>query len=85
MISAKRLYVLRSINKENLLLPHISTKRLRGKTLSIFRQDIAKHTTATCRRRFGNSNMKQMRDFPKDKWNCYRDSLRGANQALEDQ
>ena len=28
-----------------------------------------------CRCMFGNSNMKQMLDFPKDKVNCYRDSL----------
>ena len=36
MISAKRLIVLYSINKENFLLPLISMKRLRGKTLSNF-------------------------------------------------
>ena len=32
---------------------------------------------------FGNSNMKQTRDFPKDRGNCYRDSLRKQIKLLK--
>ena len=34
------------------------------------------HEAHTCRCKFGNSNMKQTRDFPRDKGSCYRVSLR---------
>ena len=53
----------------------IKMKRLRGNTLSILRQEVAKHQITTCRCKFGNSNMKQMRDFHKVKGNFYCDSL----------
>ena len=59
--------VLYSINKEKFSLPLIHTKRLRGKTLSKLWQAIVKHTITTCRCKFGNSNMKQTRAFPKTK------------------
>ena len=75
MLSEKQLDVLCSI-----LLP---LKRLRGKTLSILWQDTVEHTITTCRCTFGNSNMKQTRDFPKDKGNSYRDSLKKQTKLLK--
>ena len=47
--------------------PLINTKRLRGKRLSVLRQEIMKRTTMMCRCKFDSSNMKHMRDFPQDK------------------
>ena len=83
MISAKRLDVFCSINKDNFLLPLVNIQRLRGKTLSLLWKEIAKYTMTTCRCKFGNSNMKQMGDFPKDRWNCYRDFLRKLIKLLK--
>ena len=85
MISAKRLYVLRSINKENLLLPLISTKRLQGKILSVLGQEIMRRTITTCRCKFDSSNKKQMRDFSQRQMELLSRFSQGANQALEDQ
>ena len=42
-----------------------------------------KRTIITCRCKFGNSNMMQMRDFPKDKRNCHRDSLKKQIKLLD--
>ena len=63
--SAKRFDVLYSINKDNFLLPLISTKRLRGKTLSILWREVTQYTITICKCMVGNSHKKQMPDFPK--------------------
>ena len=61
-------------NKEKFLLPLIQCEAAcKAKTLSTLWQDVTKHAITTCR---CNSNTKQTRDFPKDKGNCYRDSVR---------
>ena len=74
--SATRFDMLCPINKGNFLLPIINMKRPRGKTFSILWREIAQYTSAKCRCKFGNSNMKQVRDFPNDKGKCCRDVLR---------
>ena len=84
-ISAKRLVVLCFIHKEKFLLPLISMKWLRSKTLSILWRGIAKHTITTCRCKLGTSNMKQTRGFlPKTNEIVIAFSQK-ANQALESQ
>ena len=82
MVTQRALEAL-SDNKENFVLPLINLKQLRGKTLSILWQEIARHTMTTCRCKFGNSNMRQMRDFPKDKGNCDGDFLRKQIKLLK--
>ena len=82
MVSSKLLDVLHSINKENFLLPLIDMKRLRGKTLSLLWQDVAKRTITTWRCKFDSLNMKQMRDFLRE---LLSQLTQDANQALEDQ
>ena len=85
MVSAKRLDVLCSINKDTLLLPPINMKRLRDETLSTLWQVTMKHTITTYRRKLGNSNKKQTRDSHKDKWTLLSQFSLEANQALENQ
>ena len=52
IISAKRLDVLSSIDKDNFLLPLINMKRLRGNTLSTLWQETVKHTIRVSRCEF---------------------------------
>ena len=73
------------MDKEHFLLPVINTKRLRGKTLSIFWQEIAKCTITTCSCKFESSSKKQMRDFLKDQTELVSRFSQKANQALEEQ
>ena len=83
MISAKRLDVLCSINKDTLLLPPIKLKRLRDETSSTLWQVTMKHTITTCRCKLGNSNNKQTRDSHKDNGICYRNFLRKQIKLLK--
>ena len=55
-----------------------------AKILSVFGQEIARRTSTTCRCKFGNSIMKQMRDFPNDRRNCYRDFLNEDQQQTNE-
>ena len=48
MLSAKRLDVLRFINKDNFSLPLINAKRLRGKILSVLWQYLVRRTMIMC-------------------------------------
>ena len=82
MISAEKPDVLCSINKDNSLLPLTNLNRLGGRTLSILSKQTMR-TMKACRCKFDNSNIKQMRDFPKDKGNCYRGSLRKQIKLLK--
>ena len=70
MFSAKRLDVLCLINKENVSLPLLNMKRLRGKILSVLWQEIVRRTAIMCRCKIGsNSKKKQMRECLKDRGN----------------
>ena len=73
------------MDKEHFLLPVINTKRLRGRTLSIFWQEIVKCTITTCRCKFESSIKKQMRDFSQRQTELVSRFSQKANQALEEQ
>ena len=81
MFSATRLDMLCFVNKDNFSLPLINTKRLRGNILSVLWLEEMNRTTRMFRCKFDSSNIKQMRDFLKDRRNCHLDFLR----KLEDQ
>ena len=63
---------------------HSSTRSgCETKTLSILWKEIVKHTITTCRCKFGESNMKHMRDFPRGKGHCFVRFSQEANPALD--
>ena len=56
---------------------------LRGKILSVLWQETVKRTFRTCRCMFDGLNVKQMRDFPNGRGNCYLDFLRKPIELLK--
>ena len=66
-----------------LLLVLIKKKRLRSRIWSVIWQEIVIRTILMHTCKFDSSNMKQMRDFPEDKGDCNRDSLRTQIKLLK--
>ena len=54
-----------------------------GQTMSVLGQEIMKRTITMCKYKFDSSNMKQMRDFLKDRGNRNRDFLRKQIKLLK--